>query len=239
MRLSYDLHMHSALSPCGDDDMTPNNMVNMAILNGLDIIALTDHNSCKNCAPFCKIAQENGILALPGMELCTAEEIHVICLFPTLTAAAEFDRLVYPHIPPIKNDVKIFGNQLILDREDNVMGTEPKLLVNATDIPIEEVSALVGQFGGVAYPAHVDKSAYSVLSNLGFIPPECGFSVVEVKNPAVFLQNEENVKKLEGRMVLTDSDAHYLWDIAEPKNVIELPACSANSLFAMLRRAGK
>ena len=124
MKLSYDLHIHSCLSPCGDNDMTPNNIVNMAILNGLVVIALTDHNSCKNCPAFLEAAQRSGILAIPGMELCTSEEIHVVCLFPELRQAMAFDREVYQYVPPIQNDPRIFGEQLILDGEDRQIGQE-------------------------------------------------------------------------------------------------------------------
>lgn len=238
VKLSYDLHIHSCLSPCGDNDMTPNNIVNMAILGGLDIIALTDHNSCKNCAAFCSVAQKNGILAIPGMELCTNEEIHVVCLFETLEAALGFDREVYSLLPNFPNDTKIFGDQLILDEFDNVVGTEPRLLINAADISISDLPALVARYGGTTFPAHIDRSSYSVLSSLGFIPPECGFMVAEIKNPDSFLSNPANREKLGGRMTLTDSDAHYLWDIAPPERFLELPACSANSLLGVLR-AGK
>ena len=95
MRLTYDLHIHSCLSPCGDNDMTPANIAGMAAVKGLDIIAVTDHNSCRNCAPAMKMAGEYSVIALPGMELCTEEEVLVVCLFPELYAAMEFDGLVY------------------------------------------------------------------------------------------------------------------------------------------------
>lgn len=239
MKLSYDLHLHSCLSPCGDNDMTPNNIVNMAVLNGLDMIALTDHNTCRNCPALLEVAREAGLLAVPGMELCTAEEIHVVCLFPTLEAAMDFDRYVYAQIPDVKNNTRIFGDQFIMDAEDQAIGTEEKLLINASMIPVLDVGALVASRGGAAFPAHIDKNAYSVLSSLGDIPPECGFSTVEVKNPGVFLADAGNLAKIDGRMVITDSDAHYLWDIAEPVHFIELPACSANSLLAKLRAGGK
>lgn len=93
--LSYDLHIHSCLSPCGDDDMTPGNIVGMAAIKGLDVIAVTDHNSCRNCPAVLKLAEQYGVLAIPGMELTTAEEVHAVCLFSELSAAMEFDRFVY------------------------------------------------------------------------------------------------------------------------------------------------
>lgn len=236
MKLSYDLHLHSCLSPCGDNDMTPNNMVNMAVLKGLDIIALTDHNTCKNCPAFMEVARNCGILAIPGMELCTAEEIHVVCLFPTLEAAMDFDAQVYSRLPDIPNDPQIFGDQWILSAKDESVGIEKKLLVNATSIPVTEAGSLAAGYGGFAFPAHVDKNAYSVLSNLGFIPLECGFSTVEVKQPEPFLSREENREKIQGMRIVTNSDAHYLWDIAEPENFLQLETCSANSLLTLLKK---
>ena len=111
--LSYDLHIHSCLSPCGEDDMTPANIAGMAKVIGLDVIALTDHNSCKNCPAIVRAAQEYGITVLCGMELCTAEEVHVLCYFPTLDNAMDFDSYVYGCIPDLPNTPALFGNQLL------------------------------------------------------------------------------------------------------------------------------
>lgn len=234
MKLSYDLHLHSCLSPCGDNDMTPNNIVHMAVLNGLQIIALTDHNSCKNCPAFMAAARRSGILAIPGMEVTTSEEAHVVCLFPELEAAMQFDKEIYARLPAILNRPQIFGDQLILDDQDEPLGTEERLLINAADVSVTRVGSLARQYGGFAFPAHVDKSAYSVLSNLGSIPPECGFTTAEVKNPEVFLHAPENREKIEGMLTITNSDAHYLWDIADPGRSLDLEACSARRLLERL-----
>ena len=111
VKLSYDLHLHSCLSPCGDDDMLPSNIVGMAALKGLDVIAITDHNSCKNCPAVIKLAEAYGVIAIPGMEICTSEEVHVLCLFSTLEKAMAFDEYVHVRIPPFPNDEIIFGKQ--------------------------------------------------------------------------------------------------------------------------------
>ena len=118
--LYYDLHLHSCLSPCGDEDMTPANIVGMAAVKGLDVIALTDHNSCKNCPAAIYHGQKYGVIVIPGMELCTAEEVHVICLFPELEAALLFDRYVYDRLQAIENDERIFGRQQIMDETDKM-----------------------------------------------------------------------------------------------------------------------
>ena len=114
MNLYYDLHIHSCLSPCGDQDMTPANIAGMAAIKGLDVIAVTDHNSCKNCPAVLAAAREYGVLAIPGMEICTQEEVHAVCLFSELEAAMDFDDYVYQRLLPVENRPDIFGKQEII-----------------------------------------------------------------------------------------------------------------------------
>jgi PHP family Zn ribbon phosphoesterase len=215
MKLSYDLHMHSCLSPCGDGDMTPNNIVNMALLLGLDAIALSDHNSCKNLPAVSRLAEESGLLVLPAMEACTSEEVHVLCYFPTLESALAFDEELYTALPDFPNQPDIFGEQLILNERDEIIGSEPKLLINALTWDIEKLIHKTGQYGGIALPAHVNKRANSILANLGFIPEEYGFACIEVNPP------DETVD-FSGRRI-SDSDAHYLEQIHEPEFFLDLP----------------
>ena len=139
MKLYYDLHLHSCLSPCGDNDMSPYNLTNMAKLLGYDIIALTDHNSCENCESAIKIGKEIGLTVVPGMELCTSEEIHNVCLFPTVEKAMEFSRFIKATMPPVKNREEIFGQQLIMDTEDGILGKEEILLTVASSVSIDEL----------------------------------------------------------------------------------------------------
>lgn len=167
----YDLHIHSCLSPCGDDDSTPNNIAGMGVLNGLNIMALTDHNTTKNCPAFFAAAKRNGIIPIAGMELTTAEDIHVVCLFEELSQAMSFNELVEQRRVLIKNRTDIFGNQLICDDNDEVIGHEDNLLPNATTISIDESLGLVSRFGGIAYPAHIDRDANGILATLGFFLP--------------------------------------------------------------------
>ena len=215
--LYYDLHLHSCLSPCGDDDMTPANIVGMASIKGLDVIALTDHNSCKNCPAAMIHGTHYGVTVIPGMELCTAEEVHVICLFPSLENALAFDSYVYGHMMQIKNKEKIFGKQQIMDENDEVTGTVENLLINATDISFDEAFSLVPSYGGIAYPAHIDKSSTSLLSNLGFVPPDSTFTCAEVHD----LKNLHRIQKEHPYFlqcnIISSSDAHYLEDMREPE----------------------
>lgn len=215
--LYYDLHIHSCLSPCGDEDMTPANIVGMAAVKGLDVIALTDHNSCKNCAAALYHGQNHGVTVIPGMELCTAEEVHVVCLFASLADALSFDAYVYEHMLPVKNKEEIFGRQQIMDEQDEVIGTVGNLLISATDISFDDVFSLVSSYHGIAYPAHVDKNSSSILSNLGFVPPDSTFTCAEFHD----LKNLHRIQKEHPYFlqcsIISSSDAHYLNDIHEPK----------------------
>ncbi len=232
--LFYDLHIHSCLSPCGDDDMTPANIAGMAAVKGLDVIALTDHNSCRNCPAAIYHGEKHGVTVIPGMELTTREEVHVICLFPTLENALAFDSLVYEELIPFPNREDIFGKQQVMDHADRVIGTVENLLINATSIPFDDVFTLTASYGGIAYPAHVDKSSGSLLSNLGFVPPDSTFACAEFHD----FENLHRIKKehpyFEGCRVIRCSDAHYLWDIAEPEYQIRAESRKPADILAAL-----
>lgn len=229
----YDFHIHSCLSPCGSDESTPADLAGMCALAGYQIVALTDHNTVGNCAAFCRAAEHYGLLALPGMELTTAEEVHVICLFPNLERAMEFGDCVRSHLPPTPNRPDYFGRQLLMDEEDHVLGEESALLIGSTDIPVCEVSGLVSSYGGVAYPAHIDHSSFSLLSNLGLWMPEAGFAVAELSPtcPDGFTQRPD----LEGVRFVGGSDAHYLHEIPDPTNRIALAERSAEAVLRWFR----
>ena len=172
----YDLHIHSCLSPCGDDGNTPNNIVGMASLCGIKILALTDHNSSKNCPAFFFSAEKYGIIPVAGMELTTAEDIHVVCLFEKLDEALEFDKFIEENRIKVKNKPQFFGNQYVLDKRDNLVSEIDVLLINATNISIEEICSVVNKFNGVCYPAHIDRDANGIIAILGTLP-DCGFSI--------------------------------------------------------------
>ncbi|MCQ2441338.1 MAG: PHP domain-containing protein, partial [Clostridia bacterium] len=175
----YDLHIHSCLSPCADNDNTPNNIAGMASLCGLNIVALTDHNTCKNCPAFFTAAKRYGIIPIAGMELTTSEDIHVICLFDTLNNSLSFDEEINSRRIFIKNRTDIFGDQLILDSDDNVIGIDENLLSNATDVSIDEVPKIVSKYGGICYPAHIDRQANGIIEVLGTFPQTPIFNAVE------------------------------------------------------------
>ena len=134
--------MHSCLSPCGDEDMTPNNIAGMAFNGGLKIVALTDHNSTKNCRAFFSACRRYGLTPVPGAEITTAEDIHIVALFPGLEAAEDFDAALQPYRILYRNKPHIFGEQQIMDAEDNVVGTDEFLLSNATTLPLDSLETL-------------------------------------------------------------------------------------------------
>ncbi len=236
MKLYYDLHMHSCLSPCGDAEMTPANIANMAAAAGLDVIALSDHNSTRNCPALLEAAGRAGLLALPAMELTTAEEVHVLCLLPDLEAAERFGRYVYERLPDVKNRPEIFGAQLVMDGGDGVLAEEERLLMNATSIGIYETAELLRAYGGIAIPAHADRSSFSVLANLGFIAPEMGFSAVELTPAASVRRLLGAHPELRGLAAVADSDAHYLEHIRGRVSSLEAEAATPRAVIEALRR---
>lgn len=215
--------------------MTPCNIAGMAQLCGLQAIALTDHNACGNCEALLQAAARlvPDLLVLPGMELCTAEEAHVVCLFPTLADALAFEAAVRPTLPPLSNRPDIFGVQQLCSADDEPTGTEPLLLVTASGISVDEVLPLCRRFCGTAFPAHIDRPSFSVVSSLGDIPP-VGFAAVEITAAGdvdALLQAHEQAR---GKPLLLDSDAHYLDQLGLHEPWIEVDDPTPAGIIAAL-----
>lgn len=227
MKLYYDFHIHSALSPCGDNDMTPNNLINMSIIKGLDAVALTDHNACENVRAAAAVAGDK-IIFIPGMEVETSEEVHIVTLFPTADSAEEMQRILTDSSPFIPNRPEIFGNQYIMDENDEICGEIDRMLVTASGLDIYTVVAAAKDLGGIAYPAHIDRESYSVLSNLGFIPPDLDISAVEITEKSRAALGGEYSNRYN---IITSSDAHYLWDISERNHYIEVSDASVRGIL--------
>lgn len=234
MKYYCDLHLHSTLSPCGDNDMTPNNIVNMAMLCGLNIIAITDHNSIGNVEAAMKVAEQSHLLVIPGMELETAEEAHFVCLFPTLEAATAFSEWLAPYRLPIQNRPELFGEQIYLDAQDVPTGYEERLLVTACTCSIYDAAPAVRSFGGTIFPAHVDKSSYSIIASLGTIPEDLGFTTVELSKNISKEAALEKFPYLANYRIITNSDSHYLDSFYETQNPIELEAFTKEALIKTL-----
>jgi len=240
-RYYYDLHVHSCLSPCADDDSTPANIAGMAALNGLHIVALTDHNTTGNCPAFFQAAKKLGLIPIAGMELTTSEDIHVICLFPTLEIAGEFQKIVDEKRIRIQNKPAIFGHQYLMDAEDTVLGEEEDLLINATTITAEQAFEICFSLGGVSYPAHIDRTSNGMVAVLGAFPTDVGYTAYELNDAASASEYEKRFGVLSRLVRVVSSDAHELGAIAEAENSFMLddePYSSkvvTERLFALLR----
>ncbi len=232
--LLYDLHIHSCLSPCGSDDMTPANICGMAALKGLQMIALTDHNAAGNLPAMQKAAEAFGLLFIPGMEITTSEEVHLLGYFPDVPTAVAFGDFIREHLPKKKNKPSFFGNQLVLDEDDQLIREEDALLIGATDLPLERLTGLVREYGGVPVPAHINRGSNGLLVNLGFMPQGLDYTTVEVWRALPCPHTPQ-----EGKLVLHSSDAHYLGDIAEPEMTLSLPERSVRSFLDCLRQGSQ
>lgn len=235
MKLYYDFHIHSCLSPCGDRQMTPANIAGMAFLAGLDIAAVADHNTARHCRVFAAWAERYGILAVPALELNTREDAHILCLFPDLESAEDFDVFVHSRLPDIKNRPDFFGEQLILDEDDQIVGREELLLTAGADISVYDIAELMEQRGGIAIPAHIDRPANSVPAHLGFIAEDMHFDVSEITRQgdadALLVQNPA----LAGKPYITNSDAHYLHDLPDKEYSIEVQERTPAGVIVALR----
>ncbi|MBQ9472464.1 MAG: PHP domain-containing protein [Ruminococcus sp.] len=230
----YDLHMHSCLSPCGDMDMTPNNLVNMAKLLGLDVIALTDHNTSLNCEAAIKVGEQVGLLVIPGMELTTAEDIHAVCLFPDLDKALAFSSYVDEHRIKVRNKAEIYGRQVIMNENDEEIGEIEHLLLPASFIGISEAYNKAREFGGICYPAHIDRDSLSILSVLGEIDPYCGFRTAELADITKLPELRKQHPILDCMNIITCSDAHYLENMRDAANTLTLPELTREAVIEYL-----
>jgi len=238
----YDLHVHSALSPCGDEMMTPNNIAGMAALAGIQLLALTDHNTAKNCPAFFTACKRYGVVPVGGMELTTAEEIHVVCLFPTLEAALDFDSAVEKRRMKIDNNAEIFGDQTIMDDEDNIIGRDPWFLPAATDVSLSEVPGFVKRYGGICYPAHIDRPSGGLPAILGDFPPDVSFPTYELHDISKRAEYEERFPVLKSMNAVCSSDAHYLDQIRDAEFTLTLedePYSSAMLRMSLLQKLGR
>ena len=230
MNFFADLHIHSCLSPCGDNDMTPGNILGMAVVKGLEIVAISDHNSARNLPAAEKIAAAYGLLLVPAIEITTSEEVHMLGYFPDVQTAVDFGAMLKTHLPPKKNKPSFFGEQLVMDEDDNVIDHEDALLIGATDLSLEECAAKVRAVGGVPVPAHINRGSNGLLVNLGMMPPSPTFTTVEV-----WRHLPCPLEPMENKHVLHSSDAHYLEDIQEPEFSLRLPEKSVAALLDWMR----
>ncbi|MBR4426206.1 MAG: PHP domain-containing protein [Spirochaetales bacterium] len=231
VELFSDLHIHSCLSPCANDDMTPANICGMAALKGLQMIAVTDHNSARNLPAVKKCCDAYNLLMIPGMEITTKEEVHLLGYFETVEKALEFSDFLRSHLPAKKNKPQFFGNQLVMDEDDNVIAEEDALLIGATDLRLEELVNLIRENNGVPVPAHINRGSNGLLVNLGMMPEDLNFTAVEVWRALPCAHTPQL-----GKVILHSSDAHNLGDILEPEITTTLSESSSKAFLDMLRK---
>jgi PHP family Zn ribbon phosphoesterase len=205
-----DLHLHTVLSACAEVEMIPPLIVRRALELGLNLLAVTDHNAAANCAGVMAAAEGTGLVVLPGMELATAEELHLLCLFETLEQALTWQGTVFDHLPDRPNNEDVFGGQYVVDGRGDYIRTEGRLLATACDLPLEEAARRVTELGGLAIPAHIDRPTFSLFASLGFVPPGLQVPALEIfrrTDPAALRVAHPEIAPYP---LVRDSDAHQL-----------------------------
>lgn len=228
MSIAYDLHIHTAASPCADDLMTPNNIVNMSLLKGLEVIAITDHQTVCNCEAVMAVGKKKGLVVIPGMEIECQEEFHMISLFKNIQSAKEMEAWLQSYMPPILNRPKVFGYQRMLNEEDEQVGEISQFLLVAANVCAKKIVKKARALEAVIYPAHIDRSSYSILSNLGAIPKELDFRLLEISQSPSRSQYEKLYPK---QTIIQASDAHYLENIAESTQKISEEELTKNGII--------
>lgn len=223
---SCDLHIHSTLSPCGSLEMSPSNIIAKAKQVGLHVISITDHNMVENCLYANEIGKKSDITVLFGMELQTIEEIHLLAFFDTYELALAFQTKVYDLLPDIQNDAEYFGDQVVVNEENEIIRFENRLLLNSAQISITDATSWIKNHGGIAIPSHIDSPTFSIISQLGYIPDDLPFDALEVRNKEKAIELMPLIMKKNTPFV-SFSDAHYLEDIGIRRITLQLeePNC--------------
>lgn len=210
-----DLHVHTCLSPCADLTMSPKRIVETAMKNGLDMIAVCDHNSAENVHATMRACRDAELNVLAGMEITSAEEAHVIGLFAAYDDVHAFQDLIYSHLTPGLNDEALFGAQLIVNEVDEIEGHNKRLLITATDLSIERIVDEIHHLKGLAIASHIDREAYSIIGQLGFIPETLALDALEVSSSLTISEARSRFPEIERFPLVTSSDAHFLDEIGK------------------------
>jgi PHP family Zn ribbon phosphoesterase len=232
-----DLHIHTVLSACAEVEMLPEFILERAQELGLELIAVTDHNSAENVAAMLSAVEGTGITVLPGMEVQTREEVHLLCLFDTLEQVLTWQGQVYGRLPRLKNKEEVFGTQIVLDAAGEVLGRNERLLLTSTNYSVEDVVQRVRQLGGLCIPAHVDRPAYSIIANLGFIPPGLAFAGVEISHLVTLKEARERFPELRQYALVANSDAHRLKEMIS-RTTLKMEEATVNEVALALAGEG-
>jgi len=234
-KFKADLHIHTLLSPCGNLEMSPRNIVEVARKKELNIIGITDHNTTRHCQLINELALKAGIFVLCGAEVTTKEEVHCLAFFPDFGTLQSFQNYLDRHLARIANDVNKFGNQVQVDRDENIIYEEPLLLISAIDQSIEEIETKVHSLNGIFIPAHVNRSMFSLISQLGFIPDDLNYDALEISKHITKNQFINNFPNLHSTTFIQSSDSHFPESIGEVTTTFHLKKAD----FEEIRKALK
>lgn len=205
-----DLHVHTVLSPCAELEMQPPLIIYKAKEMGINLIAITDHNASANIEAVQKAAEKFSISVLPGMELQTKEEVHVLCLFDTLPQILQFQKIVDERLPNIKNNPDYFGDQLIVDQNGDFLRKEERLLITSASLTLQEAFDEVEKLNGLFIPAHINRQANGLLEILGFVPPEIPFLALELSRHLSPGQARQKFPQIQSHQLIQNGDVHRL-----------------------------
>lgn len=205
-----DLHVHTVLSPCAEIEMLPPLIVQEALDHGIQVIAITDHNATANIAAVQQAALGTDLWVLPGMEIQTREEVHVLCLFDTLEQAAELQKTVDSHLPPLTNDPEHFGMQLIVDAQGELISVEERLLLASVDLSFTEAYQRVKDLQGLFIPAHINRKVNGLIENLGFVPTDVSIEALEISRHIKPADAPVTFPQIKGYPLLQNGDVHRL-----------------------------
>ena len=235
-----DLHIHSCLSPCGDLDMSPRNIVATAVEKQLDIIAITDHNASENILATMKAAQGKSLTVLPGMEVTSEEEAHLIALFDHFDSMEQFQQIVYENLMTFGIDQRTIDDQVIVNEKDEVEGFNDHLLFGATALSFQQLVEEVHRLNGLAIASHVDRESYSIIAQLGFIPDDLRLDALEI-SPKMSKQEARTVFPEVNRFpLIKNSDAHYPGDIGGQRTKFLIQEPTTNEIkLALINSQGR
>lgn len=231
-----DLHIHTVLSPCGDIDMSPVNVIHFAKDRGLDIIGISDHNSTRQSPIIRDLGEKQGIFVLTGAEVTTAEEAHCLAFFPDEQRRLKFQAYLDHYLPAIPNNPEKFGYQVVADASDQILYEEEKLLISALSQTIEEVEKQVHELEGIFIPAHIDKPRFSILSQLGFIPRNLQFEALEISRHIHLGDFLSLHPELKGFPFIQSSDAHFPEEIGKVSTSLEMPGITFENIRKAIRQ---
>ena len=218
-----DLHIHTCLSPCADWEMSPRRIIRRSRESGLDLIAVCDHNSSENSAAVAAEGHRAGIAVIPGLEICSREEVHMLAFFGGMEQALSMQALIYAHLPG-ENRPEVFGYQIVANDADEVVAENPRLLIGATGLSVEQIVRSTHGMGGLCLAAHVDRPANGIIHQLGFIPPDLGIDGVEVSHRVPLATARQALPAIGSLTCLRSSDAHRLDDIGRAATVFLMAA---------------